>query len=115
VAFVLFSLLVGLWLTFPYDELQDMLKDQADSAGLYVKMQSFGPGLFPPGISASNVQISKKSTAADTKPPEALVIKSITLRPSLFPLGVHVSANALGGSLSATVGGISELALDVSA
>jgi type II secretion system protein N len=113
VAFTFFSLVIGMYLTFPYDSLQELVKDGADQAGLYVKMQSLGPGLF--GITATNVQLSKKIAPGEEKPPEALVIKSIALRPSLFPLGVHLSARALGGSVSGAVGGLGDLVIDLSA
>jgi type II secretion system protein N len=112
-AFALFSLIVGLYLTFPYDAVQETVKTLADQNGLYVKMSGLGPGLF--GITADNVQISQKALPTDTKPPEPLVIKKVAVRPSLFPLGAHFSANAFGGSVSGAVGGLSEIAFDLSA
>src|SRR5438094_9520636 len=95
VAFGLFSFVLGLYLTFPYDALETTVKTAAEGAGLYVKMQSLRPGLF--GITATNVQISKKSVAGEAKPPEPLVINSSEVRPSLFPPRLHPSPNASNG------------------
>ncbi|MFZ5471065.1 MAG: type II secretion system protein GspN [Myxococcota bacterium] len=105
-AFSAFSLLFALFLTFPYDALRQRVQNEADAAGLYVKMGGLGPGL---GITATDVRISQKATGAEEKTPEALVIRKISVLPSLYPLGVWVRASVLGGSASAHVGGVSDL------
>jgi type II secretion system protein N len=62
-----------------------------------------GPGLL--GVSASNVRISKKIDDPDASPPAAFLIKSVAIRPSLFPPGVAFGGSALGGSISGRMGG----------
>lgn len=113
VAFSLFALVVGFSLTFPYAALKQRVQAEADAAGLYVKMGSLGPGFF--GVTATNVQVSKKAAGDEEKPPEALVLESVSIRPSLFPLGVSVSASALGGSVSAAVGGLGDVTVRLTA
>ncbi|MBI3185218.1 MAG: type II secretion system protein GspN [Myxococcales bacterium] len=113
VAFSLAALVVSVYLTFPYEALRARVQAEAEAAGLYVKMGSIGPGLF--GVRARQVQISKRATGAEEKPPEPLIIKSVSMRPTLFPLGVAVKADALGGSVSAEVGGLREVVVRASA
>jgi type II secretion system protein N len=105
-AFSVFALLFCLYLTFPYDAVAERVRLEADGAGLYVKMGSLGPGLR--GITASDVQLSKKMGPADTEPPGALAIKSVSLRPALFPPGLAFHANALGGSVDGSVGALGD-------
>ena len=110
-AFSLFALLFCLYLTFPYAAVAERVQREADAAGLYVKLGSLGPGLR--GITASDVQVSKKMGPADTKTPEPLMIKSVSLRPALFPPGLAFHANALGGKVDGSVGGLSGAALRI--
>jgi type II secretion system protein N len=109
VAFSLFSLIFCLYLTFPYDAVKQRVQSEANSAGLYVTIGSLGPGFS--GITASNVRVSKKAADNADKPPEALELKSVSVRPTLFPPGVSVKANALGGSAKVQVGGMSDISL----
>jgi type II secretion system protein N len=95
VAFSLFALLFFFVVTFPYDALRQRVQLEAAAAGLHVKIGSLGPGF---GLRASNLQLSKKASDDAEMPPEALQIKSVTARPTLFPPGLKISANALGGS-----------------
>ncbi|MHB8875182.1 MAG: type II secretion system protein GspN [Myxococcaceae bacterium] len=106
VAFSVAALLVCLYLTFPYDAVRERVQREADGAGLYVKMGSLGPGLR--GITASNVQLSKKMAAADTQAPEPLMLKSVSVRPTLFPPGLAFHSNALGGRVAGSVGALGD-------
>ncbi|HME92222.1 MAG TPA: type II secretion system protein GspN, partial [Myxococcaceae bacterium] len=109
VAFALGTFGFFLLLTFPYGAVAKRLAFEAANQGLYVKFDGMGPGLF--GISASNVQISKKIEGASEKPPESLTLRSIALRPSLFPLGVAFRAKAFGGTITGALGGMGDVSL----
>ena len=111
IAFSVFALLFCLYLTFPYDAVRERVQREADGAGLYVKMGSLGPGLR--GITATDVQVRKKLLGNETKPAEPLMVKSISLRPALFPPGVAFHANALGGKVDGSVGGLGDTAVRV--
>lgn len=102
-AFALFSLVATFFLTFPYDALKDRARLEADNAGYFLRMDSMGPGLF--AVRAKNVQVSKKTNA--DPPPEALRLDSVTVGPSLFPPGLAVKVNVLGGTISTRVSGLS--------
>jgi type II secretion system protein N len=102
VAFVLFFF----W-TFPYEALRQRVTLEASKAGWDVTMTSLGPGLF--GVTARNVRIEKSSNEAPVEGAQAtepLVIPAVTLRPSLFPVGVAFSAEVFGGNVSGAVGGL---------
>lgn len=102
VAFALFALVLMFFVTFPYDALRERIRMEADSAGYFVRVGSMGPGFF--SVRASDVKISKKSDA--DPPPEALQIDSLSISPSLMPLGVKVKASLLGGDVVAKVGAL---------
>jgi len=99
-AFAIFALVLMFFVTFPYDALRDRIRVEADNAGYFVRVGSMGPGFF--SVRASDVKISKKSDA--DPPPEAMTIDSLSIGPSLFPLGVKVKAGVLGGTLATRVG-----------
>lgn len=107
VAFGLAAFVFGLYVTFPYDTLKRFVVGQAEAQGLQVQIGSLGPGLF--GVTASNVKVASKSTG--DKPSEPLQLDSVSFRPALFPLGVAVRGNAMGGKFSANVGGIGDLSV----
>lgn len=108
-SFTLLALVLTFFLTFPYDALRDRVRLEADNAGLFLRIGSLGPGLL--ALKAKNVQVSKR---ADTEPPpEALLLDSVSVGPSLFPPGVTVSVKALGGVIATTVGGLSTRRLKV--
>jgi type II secretion system protein N len=102
-AFALFSFLLGLYLTFPYDALARVVKNTAESAGYEVQFGSMGPGLF--GVTARQVRLMRKAPPGEeANPMEGLLLDSVALRPSLFPPGVALSADAMGGSVRGSVG-----------
>lgn len=110
--YVVFSVAIFiffLFLTFPYGAVERRLAAEASNQGLYLKVGSIGPGLF--GISASNVQISKKIAGGDDNPPDSLAVKSVALRPSLFPLGIAFRAKIFGGTITGALGGIGDVSL----
>lgn len=109
-AFSLFALMVAMVLTFPYETLKERLQSEAESAGLYLRIGSMGPGL---GIRATDLRVSKKAAGDEAAPAESLEIEKITFRPSLWPLGLRVSMSALDGSATAVVGGVGDLDVQV--
>lgn len=109
VAFTAGVFVFFLFLTFPYGAVEKRISAEALGQGLYVKFGSMGPGVF--GVSASNVQISKKIEGGDEVQPEAVILKSIALRPSLFPLGVAFRANVFGGTVTGAVGSVGDMIL----
>jgi type II secretion system protein N len=110
-AFGLFSLVAGFFLTFPYDTLKERVRLEADQAGYFLRIASLGPGLL--AVRASDVQVSKK---ADTEPPpEALSVDSLSFGPSLVPPGISLKVRALGGSVTATLSGLSDTRVQVDA
>jgi type II secretion system protein N len=96
-------------LTFPYDAVQKRLQAEAADQGLHLKFGGFGPGWL--GLTASNVQVSKKLEGPESGPRTTVLIKSMSFRPSLFPIGVAFRAKVFGGTVSGAVGGLSDLAL----
>jgi len=107
VAFGIAAFVLGLYLTFPYAQLKSYLIAQADAQGLQLRIATLGPGLF--GVTAYAVRIAP--APKDDKTPEALQVDSVSLRPSLLPLGVAARGKAMGGTFHATVGGLSALVL----
>lgn len=112
-AFAGFAFLLGLVVTFPYSTLRERIRTEADAAGLFVKIGSLGPGFF--GLRAKNVEVAKKADPLDALPPEALTIDTLSIRPSLFPLGVSLSANLLGGDVNAKLGGLGDVTVKLDA
>ena len=102
-AFTIFSLFLFLWLTFPYEVVERTVLQQAQAAGLDLRIGSTGPGFF--GVRFSKLQLlPKPEPGQDPDRAKALVIDSLSVRPSLFPIGVHLSADALGGDVSGSYG-----------
>ncbi|MBM4378193.1 MAG: type II secretion system protein GspN [Deltaproteobacteria bacterium] len=101
-AFFSLALLVGLYVTFPYDLVKARLQQFMDARNLYVRMSSLGPGLS--GITARDVQISPKLLGVTDRPVPAFMLKSVVVRPTLFPPGVQVKVETLGGVVRAQVG-----------
>lgn len=106
-AFGVFAFVLGLYLTFPYASLKRFLIAQAEAQGLQLRIGGLGPGLF--GVTAYAVRVAPQPK--DDQTPEALQIDSVALRPSLFPLGVAARGKAMGGTLHAKVGGLSDLSV----
>lgn len=101
-AFTLFALVTMFLITFPYDTLKNRARMEADAAGYILRIGSMGPGFF--AVSASKIELAKKT---DADAPETFVIDSVSVGPTLFPPGVAVKANVLGGSASASLSGFS--------
>ncbi|MCI0569942.1 MAG: type II secretion system protein GspN [Myxococcaceae bacterium] len=102
-AFALFSFILFLFLTFPFDVVERQVKSAAEDAGFVVDIGSMGPGFF--GITARKVKLMRKPAAGDVPDvTQALLLDSVSARPSLFPLGVALSADTLGGTVRANVG-----------
>lgn len=95
-AFSLVSLVLAIFLTFPYEALKDRARTEADAAGLFLRIGSMGPGFF--SVRATDLRLSKKVKGAEAAAPEALQIDSVSVGPSLFPPGLKVNAKLLGGS-----------------
>src|SRR5690349_19812686 len=109
VAFFFFSLVIGLYLTFPYDTLKARVQREADASGYYVKMDSLGPGLF--GVTATDVRLSKKAADDAAEAPPALFIDKVSVRPALFPPGAAFRVSAMGGKITGSVGGLGDVAV----
>jgi len=103
-AFSIFVFVFWLWITFPYDAVRRRLVSDASAQGYRLEIGRIGPGLM--GMSASNLRISKKVDDAAAESPTALVIRTASMRPSLFPPGVSFNANTLGGKISGSLGGL---------
>jgi type II secretion system protein N len=113
VSFAFSSFFIGLLLTFPYDTLKKIMTSQADAAGYELRIKSLGPGF---GLVARGIFLSKKSSSPDTPPSEPLSIDSVSLRPSLFPPGVALTADLMEGEVSTsfTLMGNSRMSVKVS-
>ncbi|MFY1831140.1 type II secretion system protein GspN [Myxococcus fulvus] len=117
-AFAFVAFILCLMLTFPYETVRTRIINQAAQAGLAVRIGSLRPGLS--GVTATNVRVSKppqplsadllgKLISGEGLPGpaelgEAVIIDSLAVRPTLFPPGVAMRANALGGTVTASVG-----------
>ncbi len=102
------------YVTFPYEALRQRIKAEAGAAGWDVEIGDMGPGFF--GISADNLELKKKQApgAAEGDAPEVgFLVDSLSLRPSVFPLGVAFKADVMGGTARGAVGGMSALSVDV--
>lgn len=108
-AFGLWALVTALFLTFPYDAVKECLQQEASRAGLELKMRSLGPGWA--ALTASDVEVSKKSDLQP--PPQALLLDSLSVGPTLFPPGVAVKAAGLGGTMTARISQLSSLRIKV--
>jgi len=122
-AFSLFALFLCFFLTFPYGTLRARITTEALKAGYVVRIDTLRPGLF--GVTAKGVRLSQppaplgaETVAALTSGDpdtarmlgpaelgESLMLDSVSLRPTLFPLGVSFQSNALGGQISGNLGG----------
>lgn len=109
VSFSLLALVVGFFITFPYEALKDRLRMEADNAGYFLRIDSMKPGLL--SIRATDVQVSKKSDAEP--PPEPLKLDSVSVGPSLFPPGLSVKVKGIGGTIAANVSGLSTIRVRV--
>jgi type II secretion system protein N len=95
-AFSFLALVIGFFLTFPYDALRERARLEAEASGYFLRVGSLGPGFFT--VRASEVAVSKR---ADTDPPpEALKVDSVSFGPSLWPPGARVTMRALGGTVA---------------
>lgn len=95
------ALLIGVWLTFPYDALRARVISEAQGRGVGLSVRSAGPGFG--GVRLSQLKLYH-SVAAMEAGGEALNIDSVSIRPSLFPPGIHVHVAAMAGSISVTSG-----------
>ncbi len=105
--FGLFCLVLSLFITFPFEAIQQRIETEAVRAGLSIKIGSLGPafGLMP-GVTASRVQLFAPGG-------EALLIPQVMIRLMLFPPGAHFQAKAFGGSIEGSVGQGSKAKIDV--
>jgi type II secretion system protein N len=127
-AFSLVAFIFCLLLTFPYDALRKRAVEAAADAGYALRIGSLRPGLR--GLTASDVRLSKvphelapelrsmlvSGTGLLPGPDELgepLRIDSLSVRPSLLPLGVAFHARLLGGSISGSAGGTSAVKVAV--
>lgn len=100
------------YVTFPFGAIRERITGEAAAQGYELTMSSLGPGLF--GVTAKGLEIkSKAPPGMDGRVPEAVMIDSLALRPSVFPLGLAFRANAFGGTATGAVGGIDTVALRV--
>jgi type II secretion system protein N len=63
------------------------------------------------GVSASSVRISKKLETGEDSAPEPIVVRSVAIRPSLFPFGLAFRGRIFGGKMSGAMGWSSDVAL----
>src|SRR5215217_4386844 len=123
-AFALVAFILCLLLTFPYDTVRTRLVSEAAQAGLAVRIGSLRPGLS--GVTATNLRVSKppQPLSAETLAAlvsgegtlpgaaelgEAVVIDSLAVRPTLFPPGLAIHANALGGTVAGSMGWLGDM------
>lgn len=117
-AFAVLAFVLGLFVTFPYDAIRARIVTEAAQQGLAVRIGSLRPGLA--GITATQVRLSSppQPLSAETLASlisgegllgaaelgEPVVLDSVAVRPALFPPGVAVHANAMGGTVDVSVG-----------
>jgi type II secretion system protein N len=111
-AFTVFSLLLFLWLTFPYEVLRQRLVIQAEQAGMALAVRSAGPALF--GMKLESVQLMPDSPDGLPDTTRALLIDQVSVRPSLLPMGVRVHADMMGGEVVGSWGLLGDPDLSVS-
>jgi type II secretion system protein N len=128
-AFSLVALVLCLFLTFPFDALRARVATEAARQGYAVRIGSLRPGFF--AVTARDVQISQppgglspEAFAALTSEDdsatammgaavlgEPLMLDSVSVRPSLFPPGVSFTADAMGGTIQGSVGGLKDVSV----
>lgn len=116
-AFTAFAFFLSLYLTFPYEALAQRVLREAGGGPFSIRFGSVGPGLL--GITARNVEVRSTTppppgTADGDEPKEPLRIKSVAVRPALFPPGLAFRVKLLGGTLSGSVGGFRSMAVRAS-
>lgn len=99
-AFGLFCLVVSLFVTFPYEAIQQRIEMEAARSGLTVKLGSLGPAFL--GVTATRVQIA--AAKPEEEAAEPLLLSYVTVRPTFFPPGVRFKAGALGGTITGALG-----------
>lgn len=108
--FALFSLVATFFLTFPYETAKDTLRGLAMAQGYALRIGSLGPGFF--AVRASKVELSKLQVGPDpvlgdnAPAPVPMMIDSLSVGPTLFPPGLGVKLNLLGGDISGRVTGL---------
>lgn len=110
-AYTLFAFAVCFYLTFPYQAVTQRIVSEAASEGFVVQMGGLGPGLF--GASSSSVRVSRKQEEPSDQESPVLTFRSLSLRPSLFPVGLAFRAAGLGGTVSGAYGGIGSTTVTV--
>ncbi|MDY7225450.1 type II secretion system protein GspN [Hyalangium rubrum] len=130
-AFAVVALIACFLLTFPYGALRARIATEGLKAGYVVRIDSLRPGLV--GLTARNVKISSPTEplSAETRAAllsgdpdqvkmigaaelgEPLIIDSLFIRPSLFPLGAAFHAEVMGGELKGVSGGLKTQQLQV--
>jgi len=111
VAFSVAVFVVLLYLTFPYEALGKRVSDEASNQGLSLTFSGLGAGFF--GLSASSMQISKRLEAGEDSSAEPVVVRSVKIRPSLFPLALAFGGNVFGGRVRGSMGGSSDVSIRV--
>lgn len=96
------SLLLFLWLTFPYEVLRQRLITEAREAGMNLAVQRVGPSFG--GVRLRSLQLIPDGTDGLPDTTRALVVDALSLRPSLLPMGVRARADLMGGDLVAHLG-----------
>jgi type II secretion system protein N len=95
-------------LTLPYPLLQSRLADEVRKNGYALSMVSLGPalgfGVTAKGVTLSNLQ-SPAAAAPAGAPASVTLIDQLTVRPTLLPLGIKVSAKAFSGEVQAQLAG----------
>lgn len=110
-AYTLFAFAVCFYVTFPYQAVTQRLVSEAASEGFVVQLGGLGPGLF--GASASSVRVSRMQEEPGDQENPVLTFRSLSLRPSLFPVGLSFRAAGLGGTVSGAFGGIGSTSVTV--
>ena len=127
-AFAIVAFVFGLFVTFPYGTLKQRAVEAAADAGYALRVGSLRPGLR--GLTATQVRLSKvpggmtpellgmlsNGTGAQPGPEdlgEPLLLDSVAVRPSLFPVGVAFHASLMGGSISGSAGGLGDTQVSV--
>ncbi len=110
-AFSLFAFALCFYITFPYQAVTQRIVSEAASEGFVVQLGAPGPGLF--GITASSARISRKPEENSDQEGPILTLRSLSLRPSLFPVGLSFRAAGLGGTVSGVFGGIGSTSVTI--
>lgn len=110
-AFFVVALVFFLFLTFPFDIVEERLVAEAAKQGYVLTVGTMGPAFM--GVTAQAVEIAKPPVPGEDKLPGSLPIDKLTLRPALFPPGVSFNAKLMGGTVSGSVGGVNTVALNI--